>query len=402
MSPRTGTASSSKARKVLYVQYTNPGAYPPLVHSAHLLAEAGCDVRMLGIGSTADPLTVPAHDRISVDLLPIAEPGWRQKAHYARFIVWAAARARRWAPDWIYASDPLSCPAALVLARVSGAKLLYHEHDWPEVEEAAAPAFMKTILTARRKAAVQADIRVAPNAERARALAIVAGDRDVVVAWNTPRRTEVVRWPSPTQPDRLRLWYHGSVNPANLPTVVIHAVTEVPASVSLQITGYETRGHRGYVSELRTLADHLGVADRVNISDPIPRSMLVASCAGADVGLALLPNTAASFNERTKVGASNKPFDYMAGGLALLVPDAPEWRATFVEPGFGLAVDQRSAASIAGAIRRLVADPLLRAEMGRRGQRKISTEWNYETAFAPVMARIMAGSATSVEELGAA
>jgi glycosyltransferase involved in cell wall biosynthesis len=211
-----------------------------------------------------------------------------------------------------------------------------------------------------------------------------------------------VRWPSPSPPDRLRLWYHGSVNPPNLPTTVIYAIADLPPAVSLQIVGYETRGHPGYTDELRSLAASLGIADRVSIADAIPRSMLIASCAAADVGLALLPTTADSFNERTKVGASNKPFDYMAGGLALLVPDAPEWRDSFVDAGYGLGVDQRSAASIGGALRRLFADPVLRAEMGRRGQRRISSEWNYENAFAPVLARLVAGGESPVEELGAA
>ena len=37
------------------------------------------------------------------------------------------------------------------------------------------------------------------------------------------------------------------------------------------------------------------------------------------------------------VGASNKPFDYMACGLPLLVTDLPEWTSTFVEPGYARA-----------------------------------------------------------------
>ena len=35
--PQSGT-------RVLYVQYTNPAVYPPLLHSIALLAEAGCRI----------------------------------------------------------------------------------------------------------------------------------------------------------------------------------------------------------------------------------------------------------------------------------------------------------------------------------------------------------------------
>ena len=35
-------------RRILYVQYTNPAAYPPLEHSSTILANAGWQVLFLG------------------------------------------------------------------------------------------------------------------------------------------------------------------------------------------------------------------------------------------------------------------------------------------------------------------------------------------------------------------
>ena len=46
---------------------------------------------------------------------------------------------------------------------------------------------------------------------------------------------------------------------------------------------------------------------------------LVAVAAQAHIGLALIPRNADELNMRHMTGASNKPFDYMAAGLALLV-----------------------------------------------------------------------------------
>ena len=40
-----------RARRILYVQFTNPAAYPPLEHSARILADAGWDVMFLGTGA---------------------------------------------------------------------------------------------------------------------------------------------------------------------------------------------------------------------------------------------------------------------------------------------------------------------------------------------------------------
>ena len=87
-------------------------------------------------------------------------------------------------------------------------------------------------------------------------------------------------------------------------------------------------------------------------------------------------------------GASNKPFDYMACGLALLVSDLPEWTALFVEPGYALACDPGDAQSLAAAPARLDADPEDARRRGEEGARRVVEEWNSESQFAPVMAAI--------------
>src|SRR5687768_7905722 len=96
--------------RVLYVQYGSPAAYPPLEHSARLLAEAGCEVLILGTVRPGDPLRFEAGPRVTVDLLPMAPAGWRQKAHYAKFTAWTLGQSRRFHPTWLYASDPLAAP----------------------------------------------------------------------------------------------------------------------------------------------------------------------------------------------------------------------------------------------------------------------------------------------------
>ena len=378
-------------RRVLYLQYTNPGHYPPLEHSAHLLADEGCDILMLGIGADDDCLTVRRHQHIDVRLLPIESPGWRQKVHYARFVVWAAAEARAFHPDWIYASDSLSCPAALALATVTGAEILYHEHDSPEPTAPPSSRFMRSVLAARRRVANVAALCVLPNAYRADVFREHTGASRVTTVWNTPLRSEITARAreGTNSDDRLRLWYHGSITPPNLPMAVVEALAQLPDTVTLDVVGYQTRGYEGYANVLRDTAARLGISHRVVVADAMPRVSLLAAATRADVGVALLPALSDRINERAMVGASNKPFDYMAAGLALLVPDAPAWRSTFVDAGFAVAGDPESAFSIAGAVQCLLQQRTALAEMGRRGQEQIAREWNYETTFAPVMARLM-------------
>ena len=90
------------------------------------------------------------------------------------------------------------------------------------------------------------------------------------------------------------------------------------------------------------------------------------------------------------VGASNKPFDYMASGLALLVTDLPDWRTTFVENGYGLACDSDDCRSIADALQWFFDHPKDTRRMGEHGRMRVLTDWNYETQFAPILKTIVA------------
>jgi glycosyltransferase involved in cell wall biosynthesis len=89
------------------------------------------------------------------------------------------------------------------------------------------------------------------------------------------------------------------------------------------------------------------------------------------------------------LGASNKVFDYLANGLAVVVPDLADWRERFVAPGYGLACEPSSVDSLRAVIARLHADPDARRDMGERGRQRVLGEWHYEHGFQPVIDRML-------------
>jgi hypothetical protein len=115
------------------------------------------------------------------------------------------------------------------------------------------------------------------------------------------------------------------------------------------------------------------------------RTDLLAEAARAHVGLALMPCQSSDLNMRFMTGASNKPFDYMAQGLALLVSDLPDWKTMFVDPGFGLACTPTDVDSPLAALGWFIDHPQARKVMGARAMNKIETEWNYDTQFRAVL-----------------
>jgi hypothetical protein len=86
------------------------------------------------------------------------------------------------------------------------------------------------------------------------------------------------------------------------------------------------------------------------------------------------------------VGASNKPFDYLACGLSLLVPDVVDWHDFFILPGFGLSCDPESVPTIVAALDWFMKHRAETKAMGEAGRQRVLHEWNYEAQFAPIQA----------------
>ena len=101
-----------------------------------------------------------------------------------------------------------------------------------------------------------------------------------------------------------------------------------------------------------------------------------------------MPLRTQDINEQNMTGASNKPFDYLACRLALLVSHLPDWKKMYVEPGYGLSCDPENTQSIAGAFRWFVEHPNEMRAMGEKGREKIMSGWNYEAQFIPVLETI--------------
>ena len=372
----------SGGKRILYVQYSNPGGYPPLLHSSRLLARSGWDVLFLGTGASgADTLNVPENQRISCRRLRFSEPGIRQKLHFLHFCVWCLLSSLRFRPSWIYASDMRACPAAMLIRMLCRIPIIYHEHDIPQ-HSYSNGLFTRLQFALRRMCAREAQICVIPNAERARIFAAEQGVNALVV-WNCPRLEEISEARGPLN-GTIRLLYHGSLSPELLPLSIIDALAELPAHISLALVGYETTGTSGYVKQLLERAEARHVRDRIEYRGPLSRSDLMRFCRTCDAGLALLPDTASNPNLRYLAGASNKVFDYLACGLPLITLASPDWDAIFIRSGYGVAAASSSAGDIAAAIRRLCSDPVQLRAMGEAGRKRIRKEWNYETQFRPV------------------
>jgi glycosyltransferase involved in cell wall biosynthesis len=376
-----GGASGSK--RIAYVQYTNPAGYPPLEHSSQILADDGWDVLFLGaeIKGAAD-LRFPGHSRIRVRQFGRQKAGWRQKLHYLFFCAWCLAWILRHRSSWVYASDLFSCPVAAVAGAIFRIPVIYHEHDSPDPHPAS--RFLRLCLWTRAVCARRAQLCILPNSRRAALFSEQTKSSRPAVIWNCPNRREVAEARGSEGGGVTRFLYHGSIVPDRLPLSVVDALAAMPGECSLTVVGYETAGSVGYMEALRRRAAELGIERRLNlIGTLVGRQEVLDVCLRHDVGLSLMPLVSQDFNLCTMTGASNKPFDYLSAGLALLVSQLADWEEMFVAPGYAVACDPSQQQSLEAALRWFIEHPEETRAMGAKGHQRILSEWNYEAQFQP-------------------
>ena len=386
--PALSMAPARPSKRALFIQYTNPAAYPPLQHSSQMLARAGWQVEFTGIEGRRDSrMEFPPHLRIRVRRMPWCAPGWRQKLHYLGFIVWVLWRALQFRPHWVYCSEPLSAMPGLLVRNLTGCRVIYHEHDSPLPSKKHSGLWARFLTSDHRYLAMHADGIVLPNQQRLAAFmeTFRPGGKTFCV-WNCPSLHEIpqARPPRPaSQP--LIVLYHGSIVPDRFPDVILEALAVCGRDISIRLIGYETPGSVGYTNHLKAQAVRLGAGDRFEYLGTLPqRSDLMRRCGECDAGLSLLRIHDGDINMRHMTGASNKPFDYLSQGLAIIVPNDPEWRHLYVDKHCAMACEPGNAEALAKLLKWMDDHRDEVRAMGAKGQQFITEHWNYETQFQPV------------------
>lgn len=369
-------------RKVLFLQVTDPAAYPPIINAASLFSAAGWRPVFLSSPTRNGTMTLPDLPGMRVVTLPKRRTSDVSKLDFALYSAAAAKIAFFERPNLIYASDSLAAIPAIAARVCSDAKLIYHEHD----SSTNSLNEKKLIARARRYAITKANRVIFPNFDRAKQSlsGIDVDPKKLEIVWNLPRKSEVVSIKR-TSMNPLSLHYHGTITPERIPEAAIQAAASLEGRVQVNIVGYETSSGRGYLNYLMSKyssGENRGV---IQYLGQISRSDLIEVASKSDLGMAFMPSLSDSLDMRCMLGASNKPFDYMAAGLPVIVSDLPDWRSFYVEKGFGFAVNPGSSVDIRSLLEYLISSKEKIREMSIDCQRKILREWNYDSKFPKII-----------------
>jgi glycosyltransferase involved in cell wall biosynthesis len=250
-------------------------------------------------------------------------------------------------------------PPAWLASRLRGAALVYDAHElYGEPADTSTLARLVAVAerTLERFLIKRSDEVVTTNRFRAEQLQRQYARNGIVVLGNVPAVVEEVSPLDPGYPDAPVLLYQGGIYAEDRPfRETIQAIAELE-DIHLVILGF---GRDPDLRLIRRWSDEAGVPERVHLLPPRPFDELVRTAAAATVGL--VPVRTRSTNEY--LGDTNKLFEYLMGGLPVVASDLPEIRrvVTAGQPDVGELFDPSSPASIAAAVRQVLADPELYA-----------------------------------------
>ena len=279
--------------------------------------------------------------------------------------------------DVVHANDFDTLPAAWLLARRNGARLVYDAHEIYIEQELDPPRIFRVAvgflerLLANRAAAV-----VTVNEAIAEELAVRLRIRELpLVVHNWPLRVEM-DGSSSTGGKPLRAIYQGALGHGRQLDDLLAAAGAVGPGVSfhLRLVGIAAHDVR------RSVADR-ALETRVTVLEPVPADQLVEALFPFDVGLVV--TRPLTLNDR--LATPNKLFEYLMAGLAVVVPKSSEAARLVEAEDVGTTFAPADPSDLARVLDELSADHDRVENLRRRARRAALERFNAEAEW-PVLA----------------
>ncbi|MET1052309.1 MAG: glycosyltransferase family 4 protein [Mycetocola sp.] len=341
----------------------------------------------------------PARQRIDgVDIYKYAPaheakglPGFAWEFAYSWVrTAWLSLKVRRHRRfDIIQACNPPDTYWLLALLwRASGVKFIFDHHDlnpelfisrFGEPRGVLKSLEFRSLLWLERRT-FRAAHRIISTNESYRAIAIRRGRRspdDVTVVRSGPDTTQMrpIHPERPRAADEINLVYLGIMGPQDGVDQALLVIDELVhrrgrTNVKATLLGFGDclEGLKEQTTDLR-LDDYVTFTGRVN------RVEIAEHLSRADIGLC--PDLKTPLND---LSTMNKTMEYMAYGLPAVSFDLLETRVSGADTV--LYVPSGDITAFADAVERLIDDPQLRAELGRKARTRVATllDWRPQSA----------------------
>jgi glycosyltransferase involved in cell wall biosynthesis len=343
------------------------------IETCYALAERGHRVDLVVRPDTHTPARdpfayydLPRHPGLVIEHPPMTGGGVPSLARRIGYLSYAAGRAMGSGRAEVVMTRDLTV-AWMLLHMPGHAPVVFESHGYaPEVaaalphlvSTATAPRQSKLDRLARREAYVWAHAEgyVTITAGLADDLRARFGDRRRLAVIHDGVRRKNMATPVSRTSGRPIAGYAGHLYPWKGVDVLLHALAQVTDVGGLIVGGHEQEGD---LSRLRSLADTLGIADRVEFVGYVAPSRVPAQLARTD--LLVLPNPPSAIS--THATSPLKLFEYMAAGRAIVASDLPAIREVLTHDVNAWLVRAGDAAALADGIRHLASDRNLRQRL---------------------------------------
>ncbi len=278
-------------------------------------------------------------------------------------------------PNLVYANDLDTLTIAYIIARIFKAKLIYDSHEiWLHGNKFDSASWLrkKWWIFIEKRLIKKANTVIVTTSYRADYLKKYYSLNHIEVIRNCPRfeniqSSSLLRDEFNIKSDQVVLLYQGLLIAKRGIFSIIDAVTDYP-EVSVVFMGMGKD-----MQDLISYIDEKGVNDRVFVKDAVSPNQLLAYTASADIGLQLLDNS--GVNHYSTI--SNKLFEYIMAGLAIIASDFPEIRNIVVNNELGLVVDPDDGDAIKKAIKSLITNTTFLKQC-KFNSRKIRSKYTWE------------------------
>jgi glycosyltransferase involved in cell wall biosynthesis len=272
-------------------------------------------------------------------------------------------------PSVVHANDLDTLPAGLIVARRSGARLVYDAHELYSEFDAPPPRLARAVILWLEGAlARRADSVVTVSDGIARELkSRLRLRRKPLVVLNAPPRAEVEQ--SPPSDGLLRVVYQGGLGPGRPLEDLLDAASAEGVELTIRIRMADP-------DELRATVARRGLGDRVHVADPVPPAQVLEALGDFDVGLIFdRPGT-----RNSALSTPNKFFEYLMAGLAVVAPHLETLGPLVLDEGIGATYDPDRPAALRPTLEELARDPERVAAMRRRARELALGRLNAEAA----------------------
>ncbi len=302
--------------------YTHAELYPPLLNAIDELSDVFRTVLVVSRNVKESHWKYPAAVEylasgqfISIRDSEQRSLSWKLRS-FVQFTFDFYKNLKRGKPTWVMCNDAITLMAIRIIRPLLGfkIKLWYHNHDVVELKKLRSFSVGYFAQKLEGKYFRMIDLFTLPAEARLKyfPIAKLKGRWMIVPNYPSLRRMDHLigaHWDTMLN---LKLIYQGQVSDEHgLEEIIDHIKTD--SRLKLTVIG---PGEEVYIQSLKRKADELGVGDQVAILNPVSYAALGEITLNHQVGLAV--NKPVNILYQTAALASNKIYEYAAGGLPVL------------------------------------------------------------------------------------